>query len=397
MTNKVEALVKPELLRWARQSAGLQLEMAAGKAQVKVAALESWEKGKAKPSVPQLRKLGRVYGRSIAVFYLPEPPADFTALRDFRRTGAGGSPEMSPELVLQMRLAQSRRDLLLDLYQELDEDPQEFSLAATVREQPEAVAERVRNYLSVSLTRQQRWQPNREAMNGWRRALEISGIVVFQMTDVSEEEARGFSIYSDTLPAVVINVKDAPNGRTFTMLHELTHLALRQAGICDLREDRTTQATGEVELFCNAVAGATLIPQTALFSHPLFQFRPTGSQWFDNDIDDLARSFRCSREVLVRRLLTLDRVSKQFYEEKRGQYKREYVENKKPTRTGPQDPARQAVSNLGRLYVRAALDAFNQEIIHGGDLAELLGARLKHLNKIQQIVVGANSIGSLTV
>ena len=96
-------------------------------------------------------------------------------------------------------------------------------------------------------------------MNGWRRALEASGIVVFQMT-VSEEEARGFSIYAENLPAVVVNVKDAPNGRLFTMLHELAHLALRQAGICDLREDQTGQVPHYVEVFCNYVAGAALIP-----------------------------------------------------------------------------------------------------------------------------------------
>ena len=214
-------------------------------------------------------------------------------------------------------------------------------------------------------------------------------IVVFQMTDVSEEEARGFSIYAENLPAVVVNVKDAPNGRLFTMLHELAHLALRQAGICDLREDQTGQVPHYVEVFCNYVAGAALIPQGALESLPLLQSKPIGAHWADEEIDSIARSFRCSREVFVRRLLTLGRISEQFYREKRNQYRGEYLDTKKAQATGQQDPARQAVSNLGVLYVNAALDAFNQEIIHAGELAELLGTRLKHLNKIQRFATGA--------
>ena len=384
MAKRVEALVKPELLRWARRSAHLELAEAARKAQVKPEALESWERGESRPSVPQLRKLGNAYHRPIAVFYLPEPPIDFTTLHDFRRTGASGVPEISPHLALQMRLAQSRREFLLDLYRDLDEDLEEFSLTADLNEQPEAVAQRLRQYLNVSLELQRSWQPHREAMNGWRRAVEESGIVVFQMAEVPEEEARGFSIHADTLPAIVVNVKDATNGRSFTMLHELAHLALRQAGICDLTEVPGRNTTNDVEVFCNAVAGAALVPRSALLSDPVFQSKPTGSQWADEDIEVVSRSFRCSREVFVRRLLSLRRVSEPFYRAKREQYQQEYRETKRSTPTGPPDRARQVVSNLGKPYVRAALDAFNQEIIHAGDLAELLGARLKHLNKIQQ-------------
>lgn len=389
MTKRVEALVKPELLRWARRSAHLELAEAARKAQVKWEALASWENGESRPSVPQLRKLGNAYHRPIAVFYLPEPPTDFTTLRDFRRTSTSGLSEISPQLALQMRLAQSRREFLLELYQDLDEDLQEFTLAADLNEQPETVAQRLREYLNVSLSLQRSWQPHRDAMNGWRRAIEEAEIVVFQMAEVSEEEARGFSIYADTLPAIVVNVKDAPNGRSFTMLHELTHLALRQAGICDLREDSLDNANDDVEVFCNAVAGAALAPRSAILMDPVVQSKPTRSLWSDEEIENVSRSFRCSREVFVRRLLTLDRVSEPFYRAKREQYRQEYLETKRSTPTGPPDHARQVVSNLGKPYVRAALDAFNQELIHAGDLSELLGARLKHLNKIQRFAASA--------
>ncbi len=89
MAKRVEAMVQPELLVWARTSAGLSLDQAAKKVQVGPGRLESWESGKGRPTVrptvKQLRKLGNAYKRPIAVFYLPEPPKDFQPMKDFRR------------------------------------------------------------------------------------------------------------------------------------------------------------------------------------------------------------------------------------------------------------------------------------------------------------------------
>lgn len=389
MAKRVEALVKPELLRWARRSAGLTEEDTARRTQVKVDAIRSWESGTSRPSVPQLRKLGRVYHRPIGVFYLPEPPRDFTALHDFRRVFGTAAPPPSQQLLLQMRLAQSRRELLAELYSELSAEPPLFSLTADIREEPETVAQRIRNYLQVTVKLQAAWRPGRETMNNWRRSFEESGILVFQMTDVSLDEARGFSVSSDTLPAVIVNVKDAVNARTFTMLHELGHLALRQAGLCNLSEDISTIDSEDIEVFCNAVAGATLVPEADLSGHTLFRSHSPGAAWPDSDIEQLSTEFRCSREVVVRRLLHLGRVTSAFYESKRNQYQREYtavIENERRKGSGQQDPARKAVSNLGNLYVRTVLDAFHDETIHAGQLADLLGTRLKHLNKIEKMV-----------
>ena len=61
-------------------------------------------------------------------------------------------------------------------------------------------------------------------------------MLVFQLQGISTDEMRGVSIAENILPVVAVNVKDKPNGRTFTLLHEFTHLLLRQSGICDLDE-----------------------------------------------------------------------------------------------------------------------------------------------------------------
>ncbi len=45
----------------------------------------AWEVGEVVPTIAQLRKAAEVYKRSLAVFFLSEPPEGFDTLRDFRR------------------------------------------------------------------------------------------------------------------------------------------------------------------------------------------------------------------------------------------------------------------------------------------------------------------------
>ena len=54
--------------------------------------MKGWKAGggEAHPSIPQLKKLAGVYKRPLSVFFLPEPPSDFMALRDFRRLALTG-------------------------------------------------------------------------------------------------------------------------------------------------------------------------------------------------------------------------------------------------------------------------------------------------------------------
>ena len=155
MSNRVEALITPALLRWGRKSAGYDVDAASAKAGVKPDALESWENGQARPSIPQLRKLARLYKRPIAVFYLPEPPQGFTVPKDYRRPAVAVSP--SPALLFQLREAQSRRDLLLELYEQTEGNLPPMTLSADLNEDPETVAQRIRSYLDVPLEAQQDW------------------------------------------------------------------------------------------------------------------------------------------------------------------------------------------------------------------------------------------------
>ncbi|MGB9616108.1 MAG: helix-turn-helix domain-containing protein [Desulfomonilaceae bacterium] len=252
MTKRAEAFINHELLLWARRTAGLNLSQAARKVGVPEDRLASWERGQNRPTINQLRKLASAYKRPIAVFYLPAPPRDFQPLRDYRRlVGAAGEPA-SPGLLWEVRRARAKREIAIDLYRSLDEKPPRFLVTASVKDDPEALARRIRNEWRISPEIQTRFTDKYEAFNWWRNSLELKGILVFQANQVDISEMRGFSLSERPLPVIVTNVKDLPLARIFTMLHELVHVAIRQGGVCDLEEyDELGHAEQEIEVFRN--------------------------------------------------------------------------------------------------------------------------------------------------
>jgi DNA-binding transcriptional regulator YiaG len=73
---------------------------------IDVEVLSKWEEGEALPSIPQLRKLGEIYKRPLAVFFLSEPPPGFDPQREFRRLPGVTPQNESPELRLALHSAQ---------------------------------------------------------------------------------------------------------------------------------------------------------------------------------------------------------------------------------------------------------------------------------------------------
>jgi Zn-dependent peptidase ImmA (M78 family)/DNA-binding XRE family transcriptional regulator len=399
MAASVKALVKPELLVWARTSAHLSVEEAARKAQVKEEQLAAWEKDEGQPSIPQLRKLGRVYKRPLAVFYLPKPPRTFDALRDFRRLPVAMAGRQSPELAFEIRRARARREIALDLYEELTgEEPKAFLSTARLTEDPEDVAVRLHDLLGVKRAEVASWRNVYDAFNRWRGALEEVGVLVFQAEDVEVAETRGFSLSERLFPAVVVNIKDAVVGRVFSMLHEATHLMLREGGLCDLLEE-TSRAQERIEAFCNYVAGATLMPGAWMLEEDVVR-QHKGTQWADEEIALLAQAYRASRETVVRRLLVLGKTTEDFYRKKRKQLQVEFEAQQEETQQkkalgleagGFAPPDRMAVSTAGPLFVRLVLESYHQEKITANDLSRFLEVRLKHVPKIEHAVLARSA------
>ncbi len=316
-------------------------------------------------------------------------------MHDFRRLPGEVAGVQSPDLRYEIRRAINRREIALDLYEAAEGTLPEFSLTTSLSEKSDTVAERIRDFLRIPLRYQQAWKPGYDTFNAWRTAFENAGVMVLQMTKVQLTEARGFSVSDVPLPAIVVNIKDRPRGRCFTMFHELTHLMLHDGGVCDL-DDHTERGSNELraEVFCNLVAGCVLVPGKALLNETIIRNSPRRTEWQDTEISALADRYGVSREVILRRLLLLGRTTEGFYRVRREQYRTEAELADKNRSKGFAPPDRLAVSSAGPLFVRLALSNYYQERITASDLADFLEVRLKHLDKIEQAVFtthGSNS------
>jgi Zn-dependent peptidase ImmA (M78 family) len=87
-----------------------------------------------------------------------------------------------------------------------------------------------------------------------------------------------------------------------------------------------------------------------------------------------------SREVILRRLLTFERVTKPFYERKRAALVAQYRKRKD---AGPISQATLAISRGGHFFTNLVLSSYQQRRITGSDIADYLDLRLKHLPRLQ--------------
>lgn len=383
----VRARVNPELIRWVRKDAGLSVADVAKKAGTREAIVQQWEEGTLQPTVRQLRLLANAAKRPIAIFYLAEPPWRFTALRDFRRLPGQPAYEQSSSLRLAVRLACEKRQVALGLAADLDQVPPPLEVRASLGERVGDVARRIRTLLGVSVEEQQKWKGGYEALNNWRQAIQHKGVLIFQARGVEVDEMRGFSVADEPMPVIVLNTKDAPNGRVFTLLHEFCHLLLRKGGICDLRDRPPRRpADDRIEVFCNAVAGETLVPRKELMRSSVVRNHDRMAGWKASELRALARAFSVSQEVVLRRLLDSGHISRNAYRDLRETMLAGNRANQN-ARTGFTTPDVSAVTNLGQGFVKLVLVSYYQDRITSRDVSEYLGVRLKHMAKIEERVM----------
>lgn len=390
MTRSNAAHVKPALLVWARESIGLSQAAVAKLVDVDESRIKAWEEEEECPSIAQLRKYAEACRRPLAVFFLSEAPKTFDAMRDYRRLPEEGEIPECPPLNREILRATQRREVAIDLLEDAGEEVPEFGLRIAAATSNEDAGAKIRSFLGVALQEQSSWRDSDAALREWCRKVEARGALVFQTERVPLQVMRGFSISAVKLPVIVINGQDFPNGKIFTLFHELAHLALNAGGICDLHNQASRVPESDaLEVRCNAIAAAALIPRADLLGHTILVNRDRSAMWSDSELGGLARGFNVSREAILRRLLTFGLVTEAFYQQKRTDYfeiykqQMELRKKKQKDHPGGPPPYRMVIRGNGRSYTGMVLSAFRDKQITLSDVSDYLGMRVKHLREVE--------------
>jgi len=384
MATPIPALVNPPLLVWAREQSGYSPKAVARRLAVKLERLLAWERGDVRPTVRQIEALSRYYHRPFGLFFLPQPPELPPLAAEYRRLPDVVPGEESPELRLAIRTMSHRREVAIELSEALSAPLSPFEISAHLNEISVDVGARLRAALGIAVEEQLGWRDEWQAWRRWREVIESTGVLVFQVPKVPLSEMRGVSILVFPSPAIGVNSKEsAPGARSYTLMHELAHLAL--ARIAEerpaLNEKRPPSAWDKVERFAEEVASAILIPQDILEN--LLHIMSVGrDKWCIPEVRSLASRFRVTPLAMATRLRTVGQLTWTAYRRWKEAWTK-YVKSLPRPSAGFASPVDKTLGRAGTPFTQIVLEAMDTNRITAVQAARYLDLRFDHFEKLR--------------
>lgn len=319
--------VNPEILVWARETAGLGIDEAARSLQIGgtrrsgADVLEEYEAGVRAPSRPLLLKMAKVYRRPLLTFYLQQPPVRSERGEDFRTLPGGREFESAPKLDALVRDVFVRQRLVRSILEDAEEaQPLNFVGSITSAQSVGHAASVIRKRLLFDLDEFRRKKTIEESFNYIRELTEKSGVFVLLMgnlgthhTALSTDVFRGFALAEPVAPFIVVNDQDAKAAWSFTLLHELAHIWLGRTGVSGADFGQ------RIEQFCNDIASEILLPETDM--EELRQVDGGQSQMI-SIISDFADRCKVSRALVAYRLLKRHKIDRKQWLELTEEFRR---------------------------------------------------------------------------
>ena len=291
--------VKPKLLRWARERAGLSPAVLAKRFPL----LSAWETGDAHPTLKQLEKFAKATYAPIGFLFLTDPPpADQIPIPDFRTVGNRHVERPSPDLLDTVYICQQRQEWYRDFARAEREDPLSFVGSIATSENVETAATRIRTALGFEVEARREMPTWSEALRRFIGQADSAGILVMvsgvvgsnNRRKLDPDEFRGFALADDLAPLVFINGSDSKSAQMFTLAHELAHIWLGQSALSDVGP--ASAPSNDIEKWCNRVAAELLVPLAAL-RQEYNRRAPLRAETVR-----LARVFKVSTLVVLRRI-----------------------------------------------------------------------------------------------
>lgn len=291
-------MVKPELLRWARERAGHDIRDLAPR----FPQLPAWERGEKQPTLKQLEGFAKAMHTPIGYLFLAEPPVERVPIPDFRTVGNERIDHPSPDLLDTLYICQQRQEWYRDFARAMGEAPLAFSGSVQVAADVVRTAALIRHALGFDLDERRLIPTWADALRRFIEQADALGVLVMVSGVVGSnnrrrldpQEFRGFALADDFAPLVFINGADSKSAQMFTLAHELVHLWLGQSALSDAQA--ASQPEQAVERWCNQVAAELLVPLEA------FRAEYDRRAELRTELDRLARRFKVSTLVILRRM-----------------------------------------------------------------------------------------------
>lgn len=297
------AAPNPRVIRWAAERSGRSHESFKNE----WPRFDEWLTGERAPTLKQAAKFAKKVHVPFADLYGEDVPDMGLRLPDFRGADLRGS-EPSPELYDVVKEMSWRQSWMHDYFEDEGYEPVPFvgsvGPGASVADVVASIREHIGlspDWASGTSDAGSAFRKMRNAAEAVRVSVAVSGVVgdnTHRPLDVSE--FRGLVFSDDIAPLIFVNGADADVARSFTLAHELAHLALGSTGVVSPSDGRSV---GEgVERLCEEVAAEIMVPRGLL----LERWR-SGADSYD-EVRRLSRRFRASFPAVAIQALRLGLV-----------------------------------------------------------------------------------------
>jgi Zn-dependent peptidase ImmA (M78 family)/transcriptional regulator with XRE-family HTH domain len=381
----MEALITPAIISWALRRDRKTPEQIARELSVKPDRFAAWANGKLKPTLRQAQELAKKLNIPFGYLYLDNPPEETLPLPDLRTIKSRQSIRPSPNFMDVVHDALRKQEWYREQLQYEDRSKVNFVGRYTQQEATDTIADNIRNTLGINVSQ----RPHTSSWEAFLKHLIVrvedkgvlvlrNGIVgsnVYRRLDV--REFLGFVISDDLAPLVFINRNDYKTAQIFTLVHELAHLWIDQSGVLKPNY-RLLRQKSEIETICDNIAAEVLVPRTD------FELRWDESKSVDDNVSELAMTYRVSAFVVLRRAYSLDKITHATFRAKYDDLLRNITPRKVE---GDGHFYSLVTSRNSRIFTKTLIGAVGSGLVSPVEAARLLNVKVGSLRNIEGYIL----------
>lgn len=385
MAKAILVKINPDILKYARKYSGFSVEEVAKKTKIKESVITDFETNELELSITQLEKLSNVYKRPLAFFLLSKIPTDVVLPKDFRIIFSDENElSFTPTAFMAIRRAR----YLQSVIEELADSSFEYDFPAVdLQTNTDQLAKWFRGYIGVDFEKQRKTSDPASALRLWKSALESKNIFVLQHS-LPKDDISAFCLADKKPYIAVLNSSEHENRRIFSLFHELGHVLLHKSGICT-PDDFSNKSYDyiQIEKFCNQFSASLLIPKEVFeVDHNALELKAAGyNRDIDEDLRKIAASYKVSKDVILRRFLSMGWMSEDVYKEKinEWQLKAKDIKKVKVHKELKIPQYIKCVSQNGRGVTNFVLEQYRNNKISFNTAAEILNIGPKHISRLE--------------
>ncbi len=355
--------INPNRLQWCMNTIGVDLDDLSLEVHIAKQTLEQVMENQTALSVNQLEKIANYFKRSLLFFLDPSEAREEAIYSPQFRTINNQKPISSPKLRAFIERVEKQREVYLGLMEELEEPLHEAwhpNIKRNLKDLKSASA-KARQWLGISIS---------DNFDDIRQAIENKGIMVIVSNGYNgkwqidkDNPVRGFSLYYNVLPVIVVKKQLSKGAQAFTLMHELAHLLLHKESAIDDEEDFHSYQGMEKE--ANEFAGNLLIPDVFLNELDLENLLNLEVEEYDNYLSNYKKRWCVSGEAILVRLLINNIISQQHYQSYKNFKNQQAVkDSQKDTGSIPRVYRhREPMNVFGKPFVYAVFDSLHNRNI----------------------------------